>query len=104
MDIDVDQAVPRGDLVRYASGKYIYRFPDGELDIDRFNRDFNQYKEKRKATMKKRINEINEYVRDSYKKAEPIIVIDETSPFNKNRYLLMILVLAICVMIILYLF
>jgi hypothetical protein len=59
MDINVDQGVPRGDLVRFDSGKYMYRFPNGNLDIDRFTRDFDQYKEKRKSVMNEEINTFN---------------------------------------------
>lgn len=52
MDINIDQAIPRNDLVRLESGKYLYRFPNGKIDVDRLNRDFDQYKEKRKNYLK----------------------------------------------------
>jgi len=56
MDINVDQGIPRGDLVRFESGKYLYKLADGKFDIDRFNRDFNQYKDKRKQEMAEILN------------------------------------------------
>lgn len=63
MDINVDQGVPRGDLGRFESGKYLYELDDGTFDIDRFNRDFDQYKERRKREMQekldKRLSELN---------------------------------------------
>lgn len=56
MDINVDQGLPRGDLGRFESGKYLYKLDDGTFDIDKFNRDFDQYKDKRKEEMKDRID------------------------------------------------
>lgn len=51
MNIGVDQGNPRGDLARYQDGKYIYVLPNGKFDIDKFNRDFDQYKDERKKEM-----------------------------------------------------
>ena len=63
MDINVDQGEPRGDLSRFEDGKYLYELDDGKFDIDKFNRDFDQYKENRKTEMEvrlqKRLNELN---------------------------------------------
>lgn len=63
MDINVDQGEPRGDLSRFEDGKYLYKLDDGKFDIDKFNRDFDQYKEKRKQEMairlQKRLDELN---------------------------------------------
>ena len=55
MDINVDQAEPRGDLSRFEDGKYLYQLDDGKFDIDKFNRDFDQYKENRKQEMAARL-------------------------------------------------
>lgn len=57
MDINVDQGIPRNDMVRFDDGKYLYKFPNGNLDIDRFTRDFDQYKEKRKEIMNNSIQD-----------------------------------------------
>lgn len=57
MDINIDQAIPRNDLVRLKSGKYLYRFPNGKIDVDRLNRDFDQYKEKRKNYLQESFND-----------------------------------------------
>ena len=51
MDINVDQGEPRGDLSRFEDGKYLYQLDDGKFDIDKFNRNFDQYKENRKQEM-----------------------------------------------------
>lgn len=52
MDINVDQGSPdSGRLGRFENGKYLYRLDDGKFDIDRFNRDFDQYKTMRKQEM-----------------------------------------------------
>lgn len=52
MDINVDQGSPNsGRLGRFENGKYLYRLDDGNFDIDRFNRDFDQYKTMRKKEM-----------------------------------------------------
>lgn len=56
MDINVDQGSPRGDLSRFESGKYLYRLDDGKFDVDKFTRDFDQYKDKRKEEMRERID------------------------------------------------
>lgn len=56
MDINVDQGVPRGDLGRFENGKYLYELDNGKFDIDRFNRDFDQYKEQRKREMQERLD------------------------------------------------
>lgn len=57
MDVNVDQGLPRGDLARFDNGKYLYRLDDGKFDIDRFNRDFDQYKTKRKEEMKEKVQQ-----------------------------------------------
>ena len=63
MNINVDQGLPHGDLQRLESGKYLFKFGNGKFDIDKFNRDFDQYKDKRKEEMKeeihKKLNELN---------------------------------------------
>jgi len=63
MDINVDQAKPRGDLERLESGKYIYKLENDKFDIDKFNRDFDQYKDQRKKEMEEtlqgKLDELN---------------------------------------------
>ena len=94
MDVGIDQARPwaindKGekyrDLVRFASGKYLYRMPNGELEIDRFNRDFDQYKERRRDTMRKNIQKINESLQEPEEDPVNNIPISNT-PVNKDRY------------------
>lgn len=55
MDLGVDQGSPHSDLARFKDGKYLYRLPNGKLDIDRYNREFNQYTQKRQETEKEAI-------------------------------------------------
>ena len=66
MDINVDQGSPKGDLGRFSDGKYLYKNNDGKFDIDKFNRDFDQYKVKRKDEMndsvQKKLDELNKPV------------------------------------------
>ncbi|QKF93786.1 hypothetical protein QKU48_gp0328 [Fadolivirus algeromassiliense] len=57
MDVNVDQGIPRGDLARFENGKYLYRLDNGKFDIDKFNRDFDQYKVKRKNEMNEKIQQ-----------------------------------------------
>lgn len=52
MDINIDQGSQQGDLGRLDNGKYLYKFDNGKFDIDKFNRDFDQYKDKRKEEEK----------------------------------------------------
>jgi len=53
MQVGVDQGMPNGDLIKQYDGKYIYKFSDGKLDIDHYNREFSQYSDKRKEEMKR---------------------------------------------------
>ncbi len=53
MEIDKDFGMPNNDLVKQYDGKYIYKFSDGKLDIDHYNREFTQYSDKRRAEMKR---------------------------------------------------
>jgi hypothetical protein len=53
MQVGVDSGMPQGDLIKQFDGKYIYKFSDGTLDIDHYNREFSQYSDKRKEEMKK---------------------------------------------------
>lgn len=57
MNIGVDQSTPNNDLKKTKDGKYIYRLPDGSFDVDRFNRNFDQYKDRRKVIMKAQMDE-----------------------------------------------
>lgn len=47
--VDVEKAFKEslGDIERIDDGKYLYRFFTGKFDIDKFNREFDQYKENR---------------------------------------------------------
>lgn len=53
MDINVDQGLPRihNDIVTSEEGKSIYIDSTGKFDVDKFNRDFQQYKERRQTEM-----------------------------------------------------
>ena len=66
MDINVDQGKPRGDMGRFEDGKYLYKNDDGKFDIDKFTREFDQYKVKRKDEMKetlqRKLDELNKPV------------------------------------------
>ena len=57
MDVDVDQGQPRGDLGRFDNGKYLFKNEDGKFDIDKFNREFGQYKIKRKDEMQEQLQQ-----------------------------------------------
>jgi hypothetical protein len=58
MNIDVDQAVPRKDMVLQEDGKYIYvDQTNSKFDIDKFNRYYEQYRERRRATMQTKMQE-----------------------------------------------
>ena len=63
MQVGVDQGMPNGDLIKQYDGKYIYKFSDGKLDIDHYNREFSQYSDKRKEEMKRvlaeKLDELN---------------------------------------------
>ena len=52
MKIGVDQGLPRGNLGKDNEGKFFYKLNNGKFDIDKFNRDFSQYIQKRKTDMK----------------------------------------------------
>ncbi len=53
MEIDKDFGMPNNDLIKQYDGKYIYKFSDGKLDIDHYNREFTQYSDKRRIEMKR---------------------------------------------------
>lgn len=63
MDINIDQGSQQGDLARFEDGKYLYRMNNGKFNVDQFNRDFDQYKEKRKEEEKeildRKLDELN---------------------------------------------
>ncbi len=61
MDINVDQGLPRGDLIMTNEGKYFYKDRHtGRIEIDRFSREFDQYKIRRIQNMQNKINKLNE--------------------------------------------
>lgn len=51
MDINIDQGTPQGNLERTETGKYLYKQDDGRSGLDKFNRQFEQYKTQRKEIM-----------------------------------------------------
>lgn len=55
MDINIDQGQPQGNLERTVSGKYLYKQEDGKSGLDKFNRQFEQYKTQRKDIMAEEI-------------------------------------------------
>lgn len=63
MDIGKDQATPREDMEKLNNGTYLYKIDDNRFEVDRFNRDFDQYKVRRKLemneSMRKRLEELN---------------------------------------------
>lgn len=69
MDIDIDLSTPRNDMIRDEEGKYIYRINEERNEIDRFNRDFNQYRERRKEEMKRKLDQklakLNEPIKET---------------------------------------
>ena len=75
MDINVDQNVPRDDMVKLDSGLYKYRLEGDKFEIDRFNRDFEQYKERRKIEMKKKLDKKLEELN---KPEEPIPIFNQS--------------------------
>jgi hypothetical protein len=52
MDIDVDLAKVDNTLVKQYDGKYLYRLPNGKLDIDHYSRQISQYSDIRKNDTK----------------------------------------------------
>jgi len=56
MDINIDQGTHQGNLGRFDDGKYLYKLDSGKFDIDRFNRDFDQYRDKRKEESREILN------------------------------------------------
>jgi len=57
MDIGVDQGVFHNDMIKTNDGKYIYKLNEDRYEINRFNRDFEQYKDRRRIEMRKRLDE-----------------------------------------------
>jgi len=57
--VGVDQGNPNGQLAMKSDGEYFYVLPgsEGQLDINRFNRDFDQYIQKRNTDSKIRIEQ-----------------------------------------------
>lgn len=51
MDINIDQGQPQGNLERTETGKYLYKQDNGKSGLDKFNRQFEQYKTQRKEIM-----------------------------------------------------
>lgn len=63
MDINVDLAKVDNTLVKQHDGSYLYRLPNGKLDIDHYNKQISQYSEIRKNDTKllveQKLNDIN---------------------------------------------
>ena len=58
MDVNRDLADPRQDMIKEETGKYIYVDPaNGEFDIDKFNGHYEQYRDRRRNEMKKKMKE-----------------------------------------------
>lgn len=57
MEVGQDLATPNNDLIRTDTGKYIYRIDGERFEVDRFNRDFEQYAERRRQVMDKTLND-----------------------------------------------
>ena len=56
--VGVDLATPDNSLKRDAlTGKYLYRINQNRFEIDRWNRDFEQYKDRRDLEMRRRMKE-----------------------------------------------
>lgn len=67
MDVGVDLATPSNDLKRDEStGKYLYKINQNRFEVDRWNRDFEQYKERREKEkerkMKEKLDDLNKPV------------------------------------------
>jgi hypothetical protein len=56
MDVNVDQGAFHGDMGKTSEGKYLYKLDPTKFDIDKFNRDFEQYNDQRKESMQEAIN------------------------------------------------
>ncbi len=63
MDVGKDQASARQDMVKTNDGTYLYKINENRFEVDRFNRDFDQYKMRRKLemseSMRRRLEELN---------------------------------------------
>lgn len=102
MDINVDQSIPKNDLHRTVDGKYIYQIDKDREEVDKFNREFDQYKIRRDQTMKQemedKLDELNKPTPPTplYEKSVGEIVIstkdtvfnmiDDTVKFNFNNF------------------
>lgn len=51
MDINIDQATPRNDMHMDYNGRFIYKTRHDMHEVDRFNRDFDQYGARRQFEM-----------------------------------------------------
>lgn len=57
MNNDTTNSQKNGDLVKLLDGSYLFVSSDGKFDIDRFNRNYDQYKIRRKQEMDKKIQQ-----------------------------------------------
>lgn len=57
MDVNIDQANITNDFIGTDEGKYFYRSDTGEFDFDKFNLEFDQYKERRDAEQERNLQE-----------------------------------------------
>jgi hypothetical protein len=75
MNVGVDLATVDNTLVKEYDGKYLYRLPNGKLDIDHYSRDISQYSEVRKNDLKilidKKLEDLN--------KQEPVELVYDLS-------------------------
>ncbi len=56
MDVNIDQADPRKDMIKQDDGKYVYVDPaNSKFDVDKFNRYYEQYRDRRRSQMKEQM-------------------------------------------------
>lgn len=66
MDIGVDQGLPRGNLILTYDGRYFFKDKNGRIEIDRFSREFDQYKIRRIDHMENTIQNIQNNSQSKY--------------------------------------
>lgn len=60
MDIDIDQSVPRNDMIMLPDGKYLYINPDdGKPYVDVYRRDFQQWRDRRNERSREQLEKLN---------------------------------------------
>jgi hypothetical protein len=73
MDIDIDQSVPRNDMIMTPDGKYFYIDPDdGKPYIDVFRRDFEQWRDRRRRRSEEQLERLNDQQSEATSKITPL--------------------------------